>query len=173
MPSLRARLDDLGRLIQHFSQYSGPLLTAPVVERLALAPWSGNVRELRNVVGQLTLARRPAEGPLDDHPCLAKLAPAATPAAPKSSGPLDDQRILETLRAQQWRLAATARALGISRTTLYARIDANPLLRKAGDIPVEELKAAWEACGGDAEEVARRLEVSARAITLRVRALGL
>ncbi|MFT3712590.1 MAG: sigma 54-interacting transcriptional regulator [Archangium sp.] len=175
LPSLRERLDDLGRLMRHFSDFQGELLTAPAVERLALAPWTGNVRELRNVLGQLTLARKASPGPLEDHPALAKLAQvnAAAPSPANEAGPVDDQRILETLRAQQWRLSATARALGISRTTLYARIDGNPLLRKASDVPVEELKAAWAECGGDAEEVARRLEVSARAIVLRVRALGL
>jgi DNA-binding NtrC family response regulator len=44
------------------------------------------------------------------------------------------QAILQTLDATRWRLAETARRLGISRTTLWRRLKAYGLSRQAGYI---------------------------------------
>ncbi len=54
IPSLRERPDDIELLVMHFVQRLtgvaelGPL--APAIDQLKAHPWSGNVRELRNVV---------------------------------------------------------------------------------------------------------------------------
>ncbi len=75
VPPLRARRDDIGRLLVHFLGLeieatdgnpgwlrSGPedtlWLPAPLVARLAAYSWPGNVRQLRNVARQLVTAGR-------------------------------------------------------------------------------------------------------------------
>lgn len=74
VPSLAERRDDIGRLIVHFARglldaeeqarllddasAETPWLDAGVVARLARAPWTGNVRQLQNVVRQLVIHHR-------------------------------------------------------------------------------------------------------------------
>jgi len=84
IPPLRERPDDIEQLVAHFVQRLtgiaelGPL--APAIDQLRSHPWSGNVRELRNVVeaavvmGELDLADGSARIP-------AAAAPAGTVAA--------------------------------------------------------------------------------------------
>ncbi|MEM7584465.1 MAG: sigma 54-interacting transcriptional regulator [Acidobacteriota bacterium] len=77
LPPLRDRREDLGRLLLHFlrlelasigeewrMETSGvvakPWLPATVVERLAVYPWPGNVRQLRNVARHLVIDHRGA-----------------------------------------------------------------------------------------------------------------
>jgi len=84
IPPLRERPDDIEQLVAHFVQRLtgiaelGPL--APAIDQLKAHPWSGNVRELRNVVeaavvmGELDL---PGEGPR----AVATTATGATVAA--------------------------------------------------------------------------------------------
>ena len=75
LPPLRARRDDIGRLLIHFLRREmetlgeaerleggtagGPAwLPGPLVAKLALYPWPGNVRQLANVARQLVIANR-------------------------------------------------------------------------------------------------------------------
>ena len=74
IPPLRKRRDDLGRLLMFFlrREFEGmgrpwgvdhrgeavPRLPAPLVARLALSSWPGNVRQLRNVARQLVVESR-------------------------------------------------------------------------------------------------------------------
>jgi transcriptional regulator with AAA-type ATPase domain len=184
LPPLRDRRDDLGRLLVHFlGAESRDLawLPASIVARLARYDWPGNVRQLANVVRRLVLARR-AGKPIGDDvlpPHMLEWAslrrtesvPPAQAAVPAAK--LDDQTVRAALRANRWRIGATARALGISRTSLYGLIDASAAIRKAKDIPAEELRACHEACGGDIDAMSERLEVSSRGIRLRLNELGL
>ncbi len=50
VPPLRARLDDVAVLADHFARELGATLSPAVHEALTARPWPGNVRELRNVV---------------------------------------------------------------------------------------------------------------------------
>jgi hypothetical protein len=65
-----------------------------------------------------------------------------------------------------------AAELGMSRTTLYALMDRSTGIRKARDVPQEELLRCLEACNGDLEAVSWRLEVSKRGLQLRLRMKG-
>jgi two-component system response regulator FlrC len=62
MPTLRERRDDIPALAAHFVRYAAarngvsPVdFTAAALERLARAPWRGNVRELQNVIERTVL----------------------------------------------------------------------------------------------------------------------
>jgi transcriptional regulator of acetoin/glycerol metabolism len=92
-------------------------------------PWPGNVRELENaleyavaVSNRQTIlpedlpleVREPAARPRDSRPGH------RTPRAARESE--ENQRLREVLEAHQWRRADAARALGVSRTTLWRRM---------------------------------------------------
>jgi two-component system, NtrC family, nitrogen regulation response regulator GlnG len=199
VPPLRERRDDVARhlfaLLREGLTAAGatnrlealdaaePWLPASLVARLVRYDWPGNVRELANVARRLVVAGRagaPAEEAVppellrDTSEPPAGPAPASRPAAPVGGAALlDEETVLAALRAHRFRVGATARALGVSRTTLYARLDASERIRKAKDVPEDELRRAFADLDGDAERMAERLEVSSRGILLRLRDLGL
>ncbi|MBX7187252.1 MAG: sigma-54 dependent transcriptional regulator [Vicinamibacteria bacterium] len=94
--------------------------------------WPGNVRELENALeyavavckGQtmlledLPIELQPSEAPPANESPLAAPAPAPAPAAP---GP-DARELTRALEAHRWRRVEAARALGISRATLWRRM---------------------------------------------------
>jgi transcriptional regulator with GAF, ATPase, and Fis domain len=71
VPPLRARLEDVPRLAEHFlPPEARGALTPELLRELSLRPWSGNVRELRNFVeravavgARTALAMEPRGGP--------------------------------------------------------------------------------------------------------------
>ena len=171
-------------------RYSVPWMSASVVARLVRSPWPGNVRQLRNVARRLALSsgeRRTME--LD--PTTEKLlgepvtmegelevAPSPLPRAGSESTPVAVEEITEEMLAQalrdcEFRPGAAAARLGIGRTTLYKLIDRAESIRKAADITDEELTRCWRDSDGDIEAMSRALEVSQRALKLRLRRLEL
>ena len=197
-PPLRARREDITLLLREFLQDElaplgasarllgdpadrSPWLSIEVASALARHDWPGNVRELKNVARQLAVlgARRLALS-VDDLPESVRGSAPATLAAsaPRAPGKLrpediDDHALLEALRAHEFQMGATARALGISRTSLYALVERSPRVRKAGDLTAEEIAAARAEAGGDLRAMARALEVSRQGLTRRMKQLGL
>ncbi len=93
--------------------------------------WPGNIRELKNQMRRAVLFCRSGElTPNDVAPTLAQSIPApaaATPAMPvanlSTKMAVTEQAMIEqTLREHNFNRAATARALGISRVTLYNKL---------------------------------------------------
>jgi DNA-binding NtrC family response regulator len=137
IPPLRARTDDVARLIDHFldkvNHETGKRVTISHAARQLLESyrWPGNVRELQNTIEALVVL-------CDGHDVTPRALPAqivggATPAAP---GPAPDDLpdfdqvnladverwlILRTLQRVKTR-ADVARQLGISRRNLYRRL---------------------------------------------------
>ena len=181
---LREELAAIGEE-KRMAQLSGahPWLTAPLVTRLALHDWPGNVRQLANVARHLVLASRGggstgAES-LPAH-LLASPPPPPQPEAPDAAlrerrprGEVGGEALLEALRANRWRIGPAARALGIPRSSLYSLIDSSSAIRKAKDVPGEELRACHQTCGGDVDAMAELLQVSSRGIRFRLKELGL
>ncbi len=191
VPPLRERREDLGRLLLHLlgSELEAsrepaaaawwPRLPAALVAQLTRHDWPGNVRQLANVARRLAVALAHGEAPRPE--LLPDLFPTmATPVAEEPMAPRrpgrerpDSEALRAALRIAGWRTSEAARALGISRSTLYALIDASPELRKARDLDRDELAACQHACQGDLARMAERLEVSQRGLLLRLRELGL
>jgi two-component system, NtrC family, nitrogen regulation response regulator GlnG len=191
VPPLRARRDDIGRLLVHFlaretarigeahrleprAAEDPPWLSAALVSRLVRHRWPGNVRELQNVVRQLVISSRGAAELVLDESLILRLGVAeATPppaAAKREPRAIDDDTLLGALAANGWKPGATADALGISKTTLYALIDASPIVRKAKDLSREEIQAHL---GDDLDATAAALRVSKRGLVLRMKELGI
>jgi transcriptional regulator of acetoin/glycerol metabolism len=130
-PPLRERDGDVALLIDHFNrQLAGrhevPLrhFPEPVMARLRAADWPGNVRELRNTVESLLLSAGPAEVAEDE--IIALLGDTATTAEPPHVTSLEQAERLAITRAVQdshGNLAEAARLLGVSRSTLYRKMD--------------------------------------------------
>jgi two-component system nitrogen regulation response regulator GlnG len=61
----------------------------------------------------------------------------------------------------------------VARTSLYILLEQSSRVRAAADVPPEEVRAAFERCGGDVEATAAALEISERALRQRLKDLGL
>ncbi len=165
-----------------------PLWLPPrLVSRLTRYDWPGNVRQLRNVARQLVIGSRglprleigpQVERLLRDDDAggsgerLADSSPAVAPRWRRPSEVSEDE-LLAALRDNRWDLKATALALGISRTSLYALVDESPRIRKASDLSAEEIELSFRENGGDLEIMVERLEVSKKALSRRLREMKL
>jgi two-component system nitrogen regulation response regulator GlnG len=162
-------------------------LSAAQVARLIVHDWPGNVRELRNVARRLAIGagdkNQVADGDLERALHMGAARPAGrdrVPAAPRATAPtrrpledISDDELLESLRAHRFKTSAAATALGISRTSLYARIEKHPGIRKARDLGAGEVESALAEAAGDVARAAAALEVSERGLKLRMRELEL
>jgi two-component system nitrogen regulation response regulator GlnG len=197
---VRAELESLGKpeLLQPVDA-DQPWISAATVARLARYHWPGNVRELRNVIRQLVIAGRFQSEvslgtdleallrPLDSATTHAisqqavelqaqetlEPGPHNNAARYRAPGEVDEDELLRTLRAHGYRLAPTAKALNLSRTSLYALVEQSSRIRKAADLDSDEINDALAKADGKLTEAAMTLEVSAHALKLRMRALGL
>ena len=139
IPPLRERVEDIELLIERFNrklaQYHGVTeknFAAEVTALLKTYRWPGNVRELRNVVESLVLTCSATDVTIEDLPAEIResspVADATNPAAPAGSdaASLDDFEhlaIKRALEASRGNLTQAARALGISRSTLYRKVE--------------------------------------------------
>jgi two-component system nitrogen regulation response regulator GlnG len=198
---LRDRPEDIGLLLLHFLRHElaaadyPDRLAAPTEDQRPWLPawlvamalrhrWPGNVRELRNLASQLVidwgdageiLADAGVEG-LFEVDSKAGAPNAASPkAAPVAAAPaardLSEEAIMAALKANQWRPAAAATALGISRSSLYAIIQKSPSIPKASALDGQAIEAALAAQDGDVAAAATQLRVSGRALKLRMKEL--
>ncbi len=166
---------------------SPPWLPAEVVARLARYDWPGNVRQLRNVARQIVLTSRGepharidasvelALAPRAVAPVVTEVAPPGAEPSPRrrKPGDVDVEELRAALRACKHKLGPTAERLGISRSSLYDLIDRTPELRRASDIPKDEIVALVAELGDDVDALADRLCVSPRGLRLRMKELGL
>ena len=190
-----ARIDEGTRLDPAAPSCDPAWLPPRLVARLARYDWPGNVRQLRNVARQLVIGSRGLPrleiGPQVERllrieaprPVAADLQPAAeTPSSPppalgairwRKPSEVGEEELFTALRDHRWDLKATALALGISRTSLYALVDENPRIRKASDLSAEEIESCFQEQGGDLEAMVERLEVSKKALGRRLREMKL
>jgi two-component system nitrogen regulation response regulator GlnG len=174
---------------------AAPWLPTALVAKLARHDWPGNVRQLRNAVRQIVIDSRNVDrvqiGPqierllreVDQSPRTpAPAAAAAPPPSPRRKAPAGSYRapaevsveeILAALRESHWELKSAAAQLGISRPSLYVLIDRLPGIRKAVDLTPAEIEEARQACDGDLDAAAARLEVSRRGLLQRMKQLGM
>ncbi len=136
LPPLRERRGDIPLLARHFLSMqalrSGREVTAFSSEamRILLAhSWPGNVRELENSVEHALVLAKGDRIEAEDLPGTVRDAEAVlqagSPAAPQGERLRDNERqlVLDALRAAGGNKKEAARRLGISRSTLYAKIE--------------------------------------------------
>ena len=139
VPPLRDRGDDVLLLAEHFNRRiaersgSDPLDFAPeALNALRDYRWPGNVRELKSLIERLhILAPNGRVGLADLPPDISKPAPTVTeaPVAADAAHKLvsfeDGERLAlrSALEAEQGNLTRVAQRLGVSRPTLYRKLD--------------------------------------------------
>jgi len=124
VPPLRERTEDISLLVEHFAgdewRFDDNLLAT-----LKLYSWPGNVRQLQNALERAKILAD------DDLLCVSNLPPeiiraCETPVECGNSTDLDSinrQHIIDTLTRLDGNKARTARALGVSRRTLYRLLE--------------------------------------------------
>ncbi len=194
VPPVRVRRDDIGLLFYHLLRErldatgEGHLLVASGAEEEPWVPgsyvaemaqydWPGNVRELSSVAlrfivenkqrarGRITDELRRLITPRDSLP----VAAAGPEVANGNTDAPSDEAIKQALRDAGYSAEKAARRLGLSKSYLYKRIEKSKLLRGARALALDEIRAAIATCGGDVARAAARLEVSERALRLRLR----
>jgi two-component system nitrogen regulation response regulator NtrX len=147
VPALRERREDIEQLVVYFLQQFAARdglpardITDEALRRLAELEWPGNVRELRNTVERLViLASAATIGVGDVDRLVGKRA-----AEPAGLGTLLDcatfeefkvaaerTYLLAKLRAFDWNVSETARALDMPRSNLYKKIERYALMRES------------------------------------------
>lgn len=143
VPPLRERGTDVLLLLEHFNRKISQRKSAEpltfsneALEALLAYSWPGNVRQLKNLVERLHVLTRGVTIGLSDLPAeIVKADSAATsrsklagagdaPAAPVCSfEDAERQAIKNALIAERGNLSKVAHALGVSRPTLYRKLE--------------------------------------------------
>jgi len=135
LPALREHREDIRllavHLLERFSAQEGKTLRGFDARSLRLLeryPWPGNVRELENEIHRLVLCAEPGERITPDL-LAAWIVEAGPPAADDGARPLKQivreveiATIRARLREHGYHRAATARSLGITRESLWAKL---------------------------------------------------
>ncbi|MEG1858112.1 MAG: sigma 54-interacting transcriptional regulator, partial [Pseudoflavonifractor sp.] len=141
LPPLRIRHNDIKILgFAAFDRFAGSTCAAwhdtvgALLDELSDYAWPGNAREINNVMERTHVLLSQGESPervsayvrqlIHHSECLADPVPEPGDTA----GDLEDwerERIIEALKKNHLVLADTARALGVSRTTLWRKIKKN------------------------------------------------
>ncbi len=126
IPPLRERLQDLEELVSHIlaslvkTEIEVP---AEVFKLLQRYPWPGNIRELRNILERACLLSRGRPWSVEHFPGLLGAEPFSSPRLSRgASYGSEESAILAALKEHQGHVAQTAKALGISRATLYRKL---------------------------------------------------
>ncbi|MFQ5668269.1 MAG: sigma 54-interacting transcriptional regulator, partial [Candidatus Binatia bacterium] len=133
LPPLRERREDIPALVEHIlarltSKGRKVKAVAPaVMDALLQYPWPGNIRELENTLEHAVVC---SKGSVIERSALPRnvLGPPAAVTVRRARAD-ETQRTLETLARYRGNQSAAARALGVSRTTLWRR------LKKLGPVP--------------------------------------
>ncbi|MBN2485202.1 MAG: sigma 54-interacting transcriptional regulator [Bacteroidales bacterium] len=142
LPSLQHRTDDIPLLIRFFLKQKSQLLNRPIPEidkgtlqHLLNYSWPGNVRELENTIekivlfyGQQEIKNLLPDNAISNPPGHVKSNNHETlPVEPLMN--VEKQAIENALQQTGWNIAATAKALGIGRNTLYEKIKKHHIVR--------------------------------------------
>ena len=144
LPPLRDRREDIPLLAVSFLADVAAALHCPdlhfredVLRHLAIVPypWPGNVRELRNVLQQVGVLLQHPEITWDDFPAsirmvCAEALPADRPDAAGWLAQAERQLIRQIVQQCAGNLSQAAHHLGISRSTLYRKLDQCGLKRQ-------------------------------------------
>ena len=134
LPPLRERRDEIPRLVESFAagfakenNKTAPVFSPEAMKKLISRKWQGNIRELRNCIECLVVLTPPgAEINAEDIPDDPETASPETPADTEISLNLDrsEKELIQRALAECGNnRTAAARALGISRRTLYRKIE--------------------------------------------------
>jgi len=124
VPPLRSRRMDIPLLVHHFLEMfadNGPVTISPEASNiLAEYDWPGNVRELQNCIIRMIANRKSHRLDIPDIPALAGLS--TNSSARSALDEAEREVIAKTLLDVGGNVVEAARALGLSRATLYRKM---------------------------------------------------
>lgn len=148
LPPLRERRDDIPALVSHFAQnycrengLAVPEFSVDAMQRLVRLPYPGNIRELRNVVERAIItALSPVIDAGDiDRQCENMPDDVPQPAF-SSLEDMESQIVRQALDASGGNMSKAALSLGISRQTLYRRMEKYNISGKDLNVREEDKK---------------------------------
>jgi len=129
MPPLRERVEDIPLLASHFLARIGaangrqpPRVTPAALEELQAYCWPGNIRQLVNALEYAVITCRGAEIDRPDLPGYLSDDPACPPPPPRRRSGITPREAREALARAGGSRTAAARALGVSRVTLWKKL---------------------------------------------------
>ncbi|MCO7246884.1 sigma-54-dependent Fis family transcriptional regulator [Halomonas sp. Mc5H-6] len=131
LPALRERADKLYVIRQVFNDVvsergssPSPRLRADAISALLAYAWPGNIRQLKNALAFALATSESDEITVHDLPeqCLSQRITQQSSHKPTDAHGDTNNTLLEMLKAQHWNISAVARALGVSRPTIYRQM---------------------------------------------------
>ncbi len=129
LPPLRDRVEDIPLLVSHFLARIGAAndraalrVTPAALEALQRCRWPGNVRQLINALEYAVITSRGEEIDLQDLPGSLLAEPASLPPL-RRRGTLTPEAVRAALASAGGSRSAAARDLGVSRVTLWKRMN--------------------------------------------------
>ena len=133
LPPLRERGDDVRLLAEHFLQHyagqygrAGLRFAGEAFRAMATHAWPGNVRELQHAVERAVILTDGSEIGSGDLPFAPVDASSSSPAPPADTLDLSDierAAVRRALSEYGGNISQAARALGLTRKSLYRRIE--------------------------------------------------
>lgn len=179
IPPLRERPEDIGPQVMAFLAEAGPstVETNPEASgerpevaaywarffyRALLADWPGNSRELRYAA----LRHLAGEGEISAVSAVTK-----PESGEKSAPPVESEALYAVFSANDYEISKTATALGMTRQSLYRRLEKLPEFVCADTLTDQDIRSALRH-SPSLSAAARSLEVSVHALKPRLRRLG-
>lgn len=132
LPPLRERREDIPLLVNHFAKNTAeehgteiPRISSEAMSWLSAQPYPGNIRELKNLVERTMIVSGSANLDVEDFKNAA-LPEIQTTSSGLSGSTLDNiekNAIISALEQSGGNLSRAAESLGITRQSLYRRID--------------------------------------------------
>lgn len=139
LPPLRSRRGDIAALADHFinrlcddSGLKRPQITAEAYRRLSSFDFPGNIRELKNIVERAVLVNSGDALTADSFDYCRTTAAQPAPGDNTIAGN-ERRAIVSALERNEGNISRTASELGLSRASLYRRIDKYRLNKKVSD----------------------------------------
>ncbi len=139
LPPLRSRRGDIAALADYFigrlcddSGLKRPEITAEAYRRLSSFDFPGNIRELKNIVERAVLVNSGDALTADSFDCCRTTAAQPAPGDNTIAGN-ERRAIASALERNEGNISRTASELGLSRASLYRRIDKYRLNKKVSD----------------------------------------
>jgi len=138
LPPLRERAEDVPLLLEHFlhlyaRKYGKPAraLPASVMAQLERYDWPGNVRALRHAAERAVILAADGTFTVEDFSLARAVPRTATPPPPAGSNlnleRAERQMVEQALKKHHYNISLAAQELGLTRASLYRRMDKHGL----------------------------------------------
>ena len=124
LPALKDRAGDIPLLVGRFlKEFGGKTVSPEAMKLLEAYPWPGNVRELRNAVEKMCVLSPTGEIGEEDVPDEMKRGGARTLSTAGTLEETEKEKILAVLEEVGGNRTKAAERLGISRRTIYRKLE--------------------------------------------------